>query len=580
MADTNLPSTNTPPGIGTVAPTTSTIPNPQTPVVATKQDTSTIIPPSTTGMDTNSYMNFMNNLNGSLQQNNQLVTQKNLIQKQLFDQPLSQEEIKQLPPEMRSVIQGNNQDQMKLQLKIINDTLQGRNDSVAKSIGFLTTSYTENQKNVQSALAQLETYATNNGLKLGDLIGTMAPILGKDVADQLAKNLADLKYPYIKSGLQSVTGGAGSYAVNIPSGTIASQTNNPLNIKFSATSPAGGRDSGVAGQDGGTFAAFNSASDGLQAGIKLLKSDVYSNLTVDQAMKKWSNSGYGAEVSSSLNPNQTISSLSDSQLQQLVTDMAKRESGASVTASVSDAVQGMLNIYKTTGTIPPLGRLAQSERDQFYAAVAGGGIDMIGTAAMNKAIIAGSTTALRTQTNQYAANITSIGTLDKQLGLVKQYSDKVDRSGSPVFNKYLLYLKGQVAGDADTAAFQNIINTASAEFAKILSGSSASIAGATVSSQEDAKTLLNASMTQGQLESVIDLMKSESNYRLQSQKESIETLKTDISNIGKTGTTQTDYATQITSSIGAEQFSKLKSQNPGVSDADLYKGLKDAGYIQ
>lgn len=552
--------------------------SPSTPSPAS--DGTIITPSNPTGMDTTSYMGFMNSLNTNLQQNNALVDQKNLITKQLFDQPLTPDEIKKLPPEMQSVISGGNQDQMKLQLKIINDTLQGRNDSVAKSIGFLTTSYEQNQQDTRTALANLETYATNNGLKLGDLVGAMAPIVGKSVADQLQKNLSALNYPYIKSGLQAVSGGPGSYSVTIPSGSIASQTNNPLNIKYSDTvSTFGAQNSGVTAQDGGTFSSFNSPEAGLQAGIKLLKSDVYANLTVDQAMKKWSNNGYGADVSPSLNPNQTVGSLSDSQLQQLTSDMATRESGSSVKSSASDELQGMLDIYHTTGVIPPMGLSASGLRTQFYAAIGKEGPGAVSDASANKAEIAGATTALRTQTNQYAANQTSIGTLDKQLDLVQSYSDKVDRTGSPLFNKYLLYLKGSVAGDADTAAFQNIVNTASAEFAKILSGSSASIAGVTVSSQQDAKNLLNASMSADQLSSVIGLMKAESNYRLTSQKDSINTLTSDIKNIGNgkmdTSTSSPTDAASFFQSKGIN-YTALKKDNPNVSDSDLIAQFNQA----
>ena len=103
------------------------------------------------GIDDQSYLGVLNNLNTGLQQNNTLVTQKNLIQKQLFDQPLSQDELNQLPPDVRAIVQGGNQDQMKLQLQVINDSLQGRNASVAQSIQFLTTGWenAQSQKNTE-----------------------------------------------------------------------------------------------------------------------------------------------------------------------------------------------------------------------------------------------------------------------------------------------------------------------------------------------------------------------------------------------------------------------------------------------
>ncbi len=200
---------------------------------------------------------------------------------------------------------------------------------------------------------------------------------------------------------------------------------------------------------------------------------------------------------------------------------------------MSDVIKGALDIYKKTGSIPSFGYGAAGAalKKQFYSAIAQDS-GIVGEATGNKAAVAGMTTALRTQENQYAANQTSIGTLDGQLKLVQKYSDKVDRTDSPLVNKYDLWLKGKVKGDADTAALNNIVKTASNEFAKILSGSSASIAGVTVSSATDAEDMLNASLSKGQLTEVLGLMQQESQLRLSNQKLTIDNLNHDISNIG------------------------------------------------
>lgn len=80
-------------------------------------------------------------------------------------------------------------------------------------------------------------------------------------------------------------------------GSIAYKTNNPGNIKFGDFARSlGAVDSGIKGQDGGTFAKFPSYEAGKAAQMALLKSGGYSNLTLDSAMKRWSNNGYGAEI--------------------------------------------------------------------------------------------------------------------------------------------------------------------------------------------------------------------------------------------------------------------------------------------
>lgn len=205
------------------------------------------------------------------------------------------------------------------------------------------------------------------------------------------------------------------------------------------------------------------------------------------------------------------------------------------------AITGMVQYYMTTGQLPsfPYGNAGVAMRQQFWAAVGATGSGGIGGAQANKASISAMTSSLRTQQTQYSANQTSLGTFDKQLTLLDDYSSKVDRTGSPILNKYLLWAKGQAQGDADTAAFNNIVKTASMEFAKIMSGSSASIAGVTVSSSDEAEKLINSSMSSAQLKEVFSAMRKEGQFRLDSQKKTIDDLQADIGNIGQTTPTDT-----------------------------------------
>lgn len=200
-----------------------------------------------------------------------------------------------------------------------------------------------------------------------------------------------------------------------------------------------------------------------------------------------------------------------------------------------DVLKGMLNVYKSTGVLPAFGLSAKSPlRAQFYAALGSeGGQQIINDANVNKTVRAGLQTAYKTQQNQLAANQTAIGTLDKQLNLVQQYSDKIGRTDSPLVNKYVIGLRTGVFGDPATAALNNIVKTASYEFAKILSGSAASIAGVTVSSAADAESMLNSAMSKGQFTSVLNLMRQESNFRLNSQQDTLKRLESDMNNVGQ-----------------------------------------------
>lgn len=205
-----------------------------------------------------------------------------------------------------------------------------------------------------------------------------------------------------------------------------------------------------------------------------------------------------------------------------------------------DVLQGMLNVYKSTGVLPSFGMSGKSPlRAQFYAALGADG-SIVTDANTNKTVRAGLTQAYKTQQNQLAANQTAISTLDQQLGLAKTYSDKVNRSSSPLIAKYVLGAKSGVFGDPDAAALNNIVKTASYEFAKILSGSAASVAGVTVSSAADAEAMLNSAMSKGQFNEVLGLMNKEANYRLNSQKDTLKQLESDLNDVGSLSNTVKD----------------------------------------
>ena len=73
------------------------------------------------------------------------------------------------------------------------------------------------------------------------------------------------------------------------------------------------------------FLKFKSVEDWLVARSLLLKWDSYKNLSVDQAMKRWSNNWYWAEILPGINKNTKIKDLSNEQLANLMQNQIKRE---------------------------------------------------------------------------------------------------------------------------------------------------------------------------------------------------------------------------------------------------------------
>ncbi len=105
----------------------------------------------------------------------------------------------------------------------------------------------------------------------------------------------------------------------------AIRNNNPLNIKFSPTTKKFGAQEGSTALDGGSFAKFETQEEGMKAAKNLLfNTNIYRNNTVDQAMKKWSNSGYTGSIAPELK-NKKMFQLSGTERDQLVSAMLKAE---------------------------------------------------------------------------------------------------------------------------------------------------------------------------------------------------------------------------------------------------------------
>lgn len=110
-----------------------------------------------------------------------------------------------------------------------------------------------------------------------------------------------------------------------PKGDIATSHNNPGNIKYGQFAQKYGATIGRGATDGGKFAYFPTVEAGLQAQKDLLTSGGYANLTVTDAMKRWSNSGYGADLYPEV-ANKKMKDLTPQELNELVLRQTKRES--------------------------------------------------------------------------------------------------------------------------------------------------------------------------------------------------------------------------------------------------------------
>jgi hypothetical protein len=109
---------------------------------------------------------------------------------------------------------------------------------------------------------------------------------------------------------------------------IATTHNNPGNIKYGEFAVKYGATPGRKATDGGVFAVFPSIEAGEEARRGLLRyGKNYRNLTVDEALKRWSNNGYNGSIVPNL-AGLKIKDLTDDQFNQLSAAQIRSESNA------------------------------------------------------------------------------------------------------------------------------------------------------------------------------------------------------------------------------------------------------------
>lgn len=178
-------------------------------------------------------------------------------------------------------------------------------------------------------------------------------------------------------------------------------------------------------------------------------------------------------------------------------------------------VDYMARTYIKTGTMPPLGMGGTEARKAIYQRAA----QISRTAGTTPEEIADRQSARKSLTSALSelekrkANILAFSnTTEKNLAVVDELSQKVDRTGVPIINRWLLAGKRSLAGDPDVAKFDAATRTAINEFAKVTSSATG---GGVTSDQarKEVEELLNTAQTPEQIKGVIDFLRREMGNR-------------------------------------------------------------------
>ena len=122
-----------------------------------------------------------------------------------------------------------------------------------------------------------------------------------------------------------------------------------------------------------------------------------------------------------------------------------------------------------------------------------------------------------------------------QTGIISELSPQVGRTASPILNGWLLAGKKEIAGDSHTAQLFNAITTFAAEYAKIMEGSTGSVAASSDSARKASSDLIKATMNPQTLQDVVGLMKREMRLTIDGYGAVIEHITTKMGG-GETGT--------------------------------------------
>jgi hypothetical protein len=190
------------------------------------------------------------------------------------------------------------------------------------------------------------------------------------------------------------------------------------------------------------------------------------------------------------------------------------------------AIELAAQTYVQTGTLPPLGmgkagvqaRATILNRSAVIADSMGG---PEGQAARNALYKANAAELVKLQ-SQRGPVLAFEKTAEQNLSLAQELSNKVDRSGMPVFNRWNLSGRKAVQGDPEVAAFDAAVRVAINETAKVTSGASG---GAVTSdaARHEIESMLNSAMTKAQFDSVVKVLRTDMSNRMKGYEEQIKT---------------------------------------------------------
>jgi hypothetical protein len=161
------------------------------PKTASAKTTQPVVVPPQIQQQSNPMALFMamNAMQSQTKANNVLMTQRNLLLKQLYDTPLSSQELGQLDPTMKQAVQSNNRDQIDMSLRLISDQIQSRTVTIDSSVKYLSGEYLSSIKEAedkrQESIDTVLNYSKSLGAKPSEILKALYPSLSAELGTSL-----------------------------------------------------------------------------------------------------------------------------------------------------------------------------------------------------------------------------------------------------------------------------------------------------------------------------------------------------------------------------------------------------------
>lgn len=217
-----------------------------------------------------------------------------------------------------------------------------------------------------------------------------------------------------------------------------------------------------------------------------------------------------------------------------------------------DVTDAQVKYYKTNGTLPSFsyGAVGHAERNAFWSAV-GGNPSTIIDATSNKIALSAAQAAKSKMQVLKSGTEASLVNLKVSMDNAETEMAKYSRTGSPFLNKPVNWIANELAGNKNYAGLNQALSSVATEYAKIKNGASASIAGAPVTSVEEEKKLINAAMSNGQLNETFDVIKKDSNGRMLGFNQALDSVSNDIIDLQNT-----DFSSTSSTGSGTGGFAE------------------------